>query len=215
MSNEEDIREAVDAAKAPGSFNIIDVLQDRNYPQTEAVIHLDEHAAYEASVVTEKIEELDVKIGRSNPTDAQSKKLEELNERKQELMDDLRDSSYVFHLQGISEGKRESLFKEARKKYPIEYTQIPDLTTGKMLKEEKESPERDDMFTNLLWQNHIVKIVDPQNNEQSNLSFTEVREMRNILPIAATSKLNQAIEKMRIASAVFMFETNEDFLAKP
>ena len=60
MSNEEDIREAVDAAKAPGSFNIIDVLQDRNYPQTETVIHLDEHAAYEASVVTEKIEELDV-----------------------------------------------------------------------------------------------------------------------------------------------------------
>ena len=215
MSDEQEILESVEAAKAPGTFSIIDVLQERSYPETQTVIHLDEQAAYLASVVGEEIDELDKKIGRSAPTSAQSKKMEELVEKKQELVEKLQKSSYTFHLMGMNEGKRESLWSEAKKKYPIQYNQIPELTTGKMTKEEKESPERDDFFTNLLWQNHIIKIVDPNGNEQSGLSFTEVREMRNIMPIAATSKINQAIEKMRIASAVFMFETNEDFLAKP
>ena len=215
MSDEQEILESVQAAKAPGTFSIIDVLQERSYPETKTVIHLDEQAAYQASLVGEEIEELDKKIGKSAPSAAQSKKLEELTEKKQELVEKLQASSYTFHLMGINEGKRESLFSEARKKYPIQYTQTPELATGKMIKEEKESPERDDFFTTLLWQNHIVKIVDPKGNEQSGLSFTEIREMRNIMPIAATSKINQAIEKMRVASAVFMFETNEDFLAKP
>jgi hypothetical protein len=215
LSDEQDIREAVDTAKAPGTFNIVEVLQSRNYPQTQTVIHLDEAAAYEASIIAEEIDALDAKIGRSTPTAAQSKKLQELNDKKQELMDTLMKSSYTFHLTGISEGKRESLWAECKKKYPVQYTHTPELATGRMAKEEKESPERDDMFTNLLWQNHIVKIVDPHGNEQAGLSFTEAREMRNIMPLASTSKINQAIEKMRVASAVFMFETNEDFLAKP
>ena len=215
MSDEQEIRESVDAVKAPGTFSIIDVLQNRNYPKTQTTIHLDEEAAYEAAILGEEIEAIDAKIGRSAPSQAQGKKLEELNEKKQDIVERLNKSSYVFHLMGISEGKRESLWSECKKKYAVQYSQTPDLASGKIVKEEKESPERDDMFTNLLWQNHIVKIVDPSGNEQENLSFTEVREMRNIMPIAATSKINQAIEKMRVASAIFMFETNEDFLAKP
>jgi hypothetical protein len=215
LSDEQEIRESVDAAKAPGTFNIVEVLQNRNYPKTQTVIHLDEQAAYDASIVAEEIEELDKKIGRNAPTATQSKKLEGLNEKKQELVDRLKGSSYVFYLTGISEGVRESLWSDCKKKYPVQYSQTPELATGRMVKEERESPERDDMFTNLLWQNHIEKIVDPSGNEQSGLSFTQVREMRNIMPLASTAKINQAIEKMRVASAVFMFEANEDFLAKP
>ena len=65
MSDEEEIREAVDEAKAPGSFNIVSVLQNRNYPKTEVNILIDDSLAYEASAIQERINELDKAIGKS------------------------------------------------------------------------------------------------------------------------------------------------------
>jgi hypothetical protein len=77
-----------------------------------------------------------------------------------------------------------------------------------------DDPDRNTLFTELLWQKHIVKITAPDGSVQDGVSLEDVSELRRSLPIAATGKLTEAIEKIRTATAVFMFSADEDFLAK-
>lgn len=212
MSIEEEVRESVDKAKAPGTFKILDVLKDRGYPTAEITVHVDEQAAYRVVAIKEILSKIDSKRSKSSsPAEAEEAKLLEKLEEQMELVNK---SAYTFHLQGISEGKREELFNRVKIKYPIEYEQQIDITNGGVKKVEKESPERDSLFTDLLWEQHIKKIVDSEGNEQVGVSYTDVREMRNNMPIAAIAKINEGIEKLRISTAVFMMEVDEDFLAK-
>lgn len=213
MSIEEEIRESVDEAKAPGTFNIVNVLQGRGYPKTTVQIILDEQLAYDASVMNDRLKELD----SAPDTEATKAERIELIAKVEQARKSLIDSSYTIHLEGIPEGKREELFREARKKYPIEYearNDIGGLLSGQQ-RVEKESPERDALFTDFLWLEHIKKIVDPSGNEQNAFTYSIVKTMRESFPISATMKINEAIEKLRTSTAVFIMETDEDFLAKP
>lgn len=218
MSAEEEIREAVDEAKEPGTFNIVKVLQERGYPQTTVKIVLDEELIYEAATLKQEIESIDSSIGKSNPSARQKELLETLTEKHEELAAKIRDSFYTVHIRGISEGKREELYNLAKKKFPIQYeapNPVNDLLGSPSERKEKPSPERDSMFTNLLWQAHIQKIVDPEGNEQTEFSYSAASTMKEQFPLNATLAINEAIEKIRAATAVFTFETDEDFLAKP
>lgn len=219
MSDEQEIREAVNEAKAPGTFNIVSVLQGRAYPKTEVVVYLDEAIAYEASLVQDKIDELDTKIGKGKMTEKQSSMRDELINQKEELADKMRASAYTVEISGISEGKREEIFAQAKKRYPIEYENSSNMAEvllgGDNKRTEKESPERDNLFTDLLWQESIKKITDPEGNIQTEFPYASIKEMRNSFPLSAIMNINQTIEKMRAAAALFVMETGEDFLAKP
>lgn len=216
MSDEE-IREAVDAVKAPGVFNIVDVLQNRGYPQSTVDIYLDESAIYELSSVNEKIEELDKAVNGKNETAGQKKLREELFMERDSVIEKIEKSHYVVHLMGISEGKRDEIYRKAVKKYPIEYETgtLSDIFGNKSGNKEKESPERDSLFTDFLWQEHIRKIVSPTGDEQTDFPYSTIRSMRDSFPINAIIRINEGIEKLRAATAVFTMETGEDFLAKP
>lgn len=218
MSNEEDIREAVDEAKARGTFSIVNVLAERAYPKSSVTVHLDEQSAYEASIVKEELDNLLDTIGKSNPSKPQQEKIDELTEKIDELSKKMVSSGYIFHIKGISEGKREALFNESKKKYPVEYEKPNDLAAlaGQQIERvEKESPERDQLFTDFLWREHIYMVEDPEGNTQSDLTYSDIKEIRGSLPLSSLAKINQAIEKIRTATAIFMMETGEDFLAKP
>lgn len=214
MSDIEEIRESVDKAKEPGTFSIAAVLKDRAYPKMEVSVSMDEQSAYEASVIKEKLDNLDRSWAKAKKPDNVVKEEEELLAQHEELMAKIKQSSFVFHLEGISEGKRNELLGTARKKYPVEYEQDVDFTTGKMEKVEKDSPERDSLYTDLLWEAHIKKIVNADGDEQVGVSYTDVRAMRDNMPISAIGRINECIEKLRVATAVFMMEADEDFLAK-
>ena len=218
MSDEEEIREAVDEAKAPGSFNIVSVLQNRNYPKTEVNILIDDSLAYQASAIQERINELDKAIGKNKMSAEQQSEREALIERKEEVYENIAKGLYIVEISGISEGVREGIFNEAKKRYPIQYessNNISELLGGETKKVEKESVERDNLFTDLLWQKSIAKMTDPEGNIQTEFSYSAIKSMRDQFPLSATLRINEAIEKMRTASAVFMMETGEDFLAKP
>ncbi len=218
MSEQEEIRELVDEAKEPGSFNIISVLQERAYPKEVVEIILDEETAYQASSVKQKLDDLDGKIANKNPSAQQKELRDNLVEQLDELTEKFSSSKYVFHIRGISEGKREKLIKDSTKKYPIEYEKSADLSSllgSNAQPHEKPSPERDQLFTDFLWKEQIEKIEDPDGNVQKDLTYNEVRALRDNLPLSSSAKINKAIEKIRTATAVFMMETGEDFLAKP
>lgn len=218
MSAEEEIRESVDAAKERGTFNILNVLAERAYPKSSVTVYLDEQSAYNASLIKEELDELTNKIGKKNPSVEQRNKIESLTEEIEKLTSEIQKSGYIFYIRGISEGRRESLYKEAKKKYPIEHerpSELAALTGQKIERVEKDSPERDELFTDFLWREHIEMIEDPEGNTQGEMTFNDIKTLRSSLPLSALAQVNQAIEKIRTATAVFMMETGEDFLAKP
>jgi hypothetical protein len=210
----EEIREAVDEAKRPGTFKIVDALKERAYPKMEVVVSVDEDSAYKANAIKETLAKLDEKSARKEKSESDRKLEEKLLAEHEELMSAIRSSSFTFYLEGISEGKRNDLYRNCIKKYPIEYDRDIDISTGKMEKVEKESPERDALFTDFLWEACIKKIVNADGDEQVGVSYTDVRTMRDQMPLSAIARINESIEKLRVASAVFMMEVDEDFLAK-
>lgn len=218
MSAEDEIREIVDEAKSPKNFNIVNVLLERSYPKTKTTIYLDEQSAFDASVLREELNQIEDGPRGREPSKEQAEKIEKLTSEIETLSEKIRQSGYVFHIKGISEGKRIELYDEAVKKYPIEYEKPNDLaalTGQKIEKVEKESPERDQLFTDFLWREQIEMIEDPEGSVHKDLTYTDIKTIRSSLPLSALAQINTAIEKIRTATAVFMMETGEDFLAKP
>ena len=211
----EEIREAVDNAKAKGTFKIVDILSDRGYPKQDVTVYMDEESAYQAANIKERLAELDSKLSK-NPSNTELIKEQESLIAEQEIyMEKLGESVFTFHLTGISEGKREEIYKKSLAKYPIEYERDQDILRGETKITEKESPQRDSLFTDYLWLECIMSISDNKGNTQDDVTYSDVRTMRGSLPLAAIAAINQAIEKLRVSTAVFMAETGEDFLAKP
>jgi hypothetical protein len=123
-------------------------------------------------------------------------------------------SKYTFTVKGISEGKRDELYKVATEKYPLEYNETKNVYTGEISREEIESEERDSLLTSLLWSAHITKIEAPNGDVQDFISPEDAMELRSSLPIASNALINKSIEKIRAATAMFMISVDEDFLAK-
>jgi hypothetical protein len=210
--------ESAEAAKAPGVFNIVQVLQDRGYPKSTVEIYMDEAAMYEMATFAEELQELDNLVAKKSETEKQKALREELLAKRNNSYEKLVASRYFVHLTGISEGKREEFYKQAVKKYPVEYqaqSGISSLLGTDSTKTEKDSPDRDALFTDFLWQGHIEKIVNPDGDEQTEFGYSTIRTMRESFPLNAMVKINEAIEKLRAATAIFTLETGEDFLAKP
>jgi hypothetical protein len=218
QSDFNEIREVVDQVKNPKSFSIVNVLADRSYPKTTVSISLDEGSAYQAALIKQEIDEYGSSADSKNETPEQRQKIEDLNNKLESLTAEMMAHLYVFHIKGISEGKREEISREAQKKYPVEYEKMADISSllgGSSERIEKPSPDRDNLFTDLLWKEHIESIEDPDGNVQTNLSYSDIRSLRTNLPLSSLAKINAAIERIRTATAVFMMETGEDFLAKP
>ena len=212
-----DIEDMVEAAKAPGKFSIVEALRDRAYPTDVVEVFLDESLAFIAADIESAIKKLGEKMDKQSDKkelEALLKKQEEFLNKKDKLVEEMGGARYVFHLEGISEGLREDLWKKSVERHPVKHDNDRNPLTGKVERTEIESPDRDKFFTNLLWQAHIKKIIDPQGNEQDGITLEEAMELRRALPLASIGKITEAIEKMRAATAVFMMTVDEDFLAK-
>ena len=212
-----EIEEIVERAKAPGKFNIVDVLKGRGYPTDEIEVFIDENVAFVASDIEDSIR----KLGEKMDSEKDKYKLDELVDlhqkliaEKDKLIEEMGGARYVFHLQGISEGQRDDIWKKSIEKYPIKHDTDRNPLTGKVDRVEVQNPERDKYFTGLLWQAHIKKIVDPTGDEQEGITVEDAFELRRSLPLASIGKITEAIEKMRASTAVFMMTVDEDFLAK-
>jgi hypothetical protein len=213
-----DIEEIVENAKKPGVFNIVDVVKGRTYPVDQVDVFIDEDVAFRASELDAAIvkisEQMDKKTLDKKTVDGLLKKREEILERKDKLVEEMGGTRYVFHLTGISEGVRQDIYDKAVKKYPVEYEKNRNAFTGQSDKVELENVERDRYFTSMLWQSSISKIVSPDGQEQDGVTLDDALELRRSLPLASTSAITEAIERMRAATAIFMMSVNEDFLAK-
>lgn len=205
--------ELADNAKKPGVFNIVEVLNERSYPLDDVYVYLDEHAAYMASKIDNEIDELSKESLILNDDELDKKIIEKKKER-QSLIEELTSSKYVFRITGISEGRRSEIMDKAEKEFPIEYIEDKNVFSGELKRIEVENSDRDRLFTNLLWEACILSITSPSGDIQEGISLSDVIKLREALPVASSAQINQAIEKLRSSTAMFMFKVDEDFLAK-
>lgn len=207
---ENEVRESVDAAKSPKTFNIVDFVKNRAYPKDEVSVYLDEGSAYRAARIKDRIDEL-VKGGAETQDEIDSLVVE-----REKVLAQLNESKYLFKLTGISEGQRDELVAKASTKFPLEYTEDKNPFSGESKKVEVENKERDRYFTVLTWEACIEKVVNPAGEEQTDLTFEDVEILRESLPLAAVGAITNGIERLRLSTAIFLMEVdNEDFLAKP
>lgn len=218
MSDENEIIEPVEKAKQRGVFNIAEVVRGRSYPSTEVDVFIDEDIAYAVSqldaLISKTSESLDKKSLNKSETDEILQRREEILAQKEKMIADMGGSKYVFHIRGISEGDRQDIFDSVLEKFPYEYEKSRNPFTGAQEKIEIENKERDRYFTDRLWQAHITKIVAPDGSEQTSITLDDAIELRRNLPLASITKITEAIEKIRVSTAVFMMTVDEDFLAK-
>ncbi len=221
MSEEADIKEIQDSvaeAKNPKTFSIVEAIANRSYPKATVSVSLDEATGYEAAVLKEKIAELSEATATKAGAVDKQKHIDDLGEELAVLTTKMMASSYIFYIKGISEGERDALAAECKKRYPIQYekpSEIAALMGGAEDLKEKPSLERDNLFTDFLWRDQIYKIESPDGSVQESFTYNDAKALRNGLPLSALAKINTAVEKVRTATAVFMMETGEDFLAKP
>tara|TARA_R110000822_G_scaffold92458_1_gene213281 strand:+ start:2851 stop:3468 length:618 start_codon:yes stop_codon:yes gene_type:complete len=201
VTPEELVKEAI----KPGKFSIVNALKESSHPTDTVTIFLDEQTAYLASGVKAKIAAI---------VDEASDERKVLKKELDELVTTLKTSAVTFTLEGISEGKREAMLARSIEKFPIQIKRDLNPLTGEFIEADMPSAERDGHFTDALWQSHITKIVGASGDEQTVITNNDVAVMRTDLPIAAVGTITEAIEKLRVATAMFMIETNEDFLAK-
>lgn len=214
-----DIEEAVNEAKSRGKFKIVDAVKDRAFPEMFLDIYLDEALAFLISELDQALNDIGNSADRKKAlskkeVDEFEKRRDEILNRKDELIEKMGGAKYVFHIKGISEGKRQDIYDQAVEKFPMKYEKNRNPYTGALEKEEIDNVDRDRYFTDLLWEAHIVKITSPENEEQEGISLEEATELRRTLPAACVAQISEGIEKVRIASAAFMMSINEDFLAK-
>lgn len=214
-----DIEEIVEEARRPGVFRIIDAVKDRAFPKTSVDIYLDESLAYIISELDEMLQKTansmdKTKVLNKKEVDELTQRRDEIVDRKDKLIEEMGGAKYIFHFEGISEGKRQDIYDTTVQKFPMKYEKNRNPYTGKMDKEEIDDIERDRYFSDLLWQAHIAKIVSPDGDEQGALTLDEATELRRTLPAASVARISETIEKLRVASAAFMMSLNEDFLAK-
>lgn len=213
----EGVREVVDASKQKGTFNILSALKDRAYPKDEVIVYLDEDVAYRAAQAQERVTNAGLSAKKNDDAETilkREEKVEKLQEERDAIIKELNASRYVFKLRGISEGRREEIYKLSAEAYPVEYNEERNQFSGELIREEIPNADRDRIYTNNLWAAHIDEIVSPDGEVQQGISIEDVETLRNNLPLAARGQINECIEKLRLATATFMFEVDEDFLAK-
>lgn len=212
--SEQEVSEIVEQAKKPGTFNILNVLKERAYPETEVTVYLDEKAAYLASEMNDKVKLALAELESGEENKELEDKLSKLEEARSTLISKLEDSAYVFKIVGISEGTREDIIKKSEEKFPAEYSESKNPITGEVVRTEIPDEKRSELLVNLIWQAHIASIKSPAGEVQDTISLEDIAEIRRVLPVASSAQITQAIEKIRTATVMFMLTVDEDFLAK-
>lgn len=177
---------------APGAFDLIAVLQGREYPELAVPFYLDERTAFALAQANKELTRLTL-LGKEE----QATKLEATIE---EMKGIVKQSRYVYHLRGISQKVKDDVRALAYEKYP----QADDNGMAALLGQEKANPERDRFFSTALLQVMTTKITTPDGREQVAPTLEQVQEFLQYAPqVAAEAILSGQTELLDGAKGGF------------
>lgn len=201
----ETIKAAAEENSKPGTFNFLDRVQSRNYPEVEREIYLDEAAGL-------KIQHLLSERERIAPDD-----VEAINRNDSDLAlwrEKAKESRYTVRMRGISAGDYDEIVDLAQEDYPLEYREDRNPLTFKVEREVIRNEEREALFRSLHWARVIQSIEDANGNVDDNITPELVASMMKGLPLTAQLVIADGVEETRMITAWMDNIQDADFLAK-
>jgi hypothetical protein len=201
MTDPKDI--AVEQSK-PGNFSLIERLQNRNLPEEDVDVYLDERLGWDLIRLEEK--HADAK------KDAEARALEAKIEK---VRKQLQESRYVFTLRGMSSERYDEIIDEVTEQYPFEYEENVNPLTGQRTKVEIPNEDRDQLFNTLFLAETIVKVQDPDGNVDESIDAAAVELIKRLAPLDAVRRITNLATRMRMAVEWMDVIQDEDFSPKP
>lgn len=192
----------VEESLTPTSFNFAEAVLDRDYPEIEVPIYLDERSVQKMLVLEAERSDLEVKIAKAGTNAAveDAERFEAIDKMYNDLVHSLRSKRYVARIKGISPERMMELDALAHESFPKEFEETPHPLSGSMVSTEKESPEREDLFGLLLRREHLVSVTAPDGSVDSDWNDLEkLKTTWGRLPLVARKKINAAIHESTIA----------------
>ncbi len=201
MTDPKDI--AVEQSK-PGNFSLIERLQNRNLPEEDVDVYLDERLGWDLIRLEEK--HADAK------KDAEARALEAKIEK---VRKQLQESRYVFTLRGMSSERYDEIIDEVTEQYPFDYEENVNPLTGQRTKVEIPNEDRDQLFNTLFLAETIVKVQDPDGNVDESIDAAAVEFIKRLAPLDAVRRITNLATRMRMAVEWMDVIQDEDFSPKP
>jgi len=142
------------------TFNLLDMLAGRTYPEDTVDVFLDAKTAYLIAKSNEEVGRL-----RANK---QNDEAQELEKAVEALVEESSKAKLTLHIRAIPMEVREALLKKAFEEFPEERDFV-----GRV----RESRERDKHYTRLLWEAHILSVETAQGTDHD-ITLEKVSAMR-------------------------------------
>lgn len=204
--SEEQVEQAHAAVKAkltPDTFDFAAAVTDRNYPEFDVSIYLDEHKIQQFMDIHDERLILDktIREKKGSATVAQANKHKEVNDRYEAIYESLKADEYIVKVRGISPEQSIALETKSREAFPVEYTEEKNAITGATVKTEVESDKRDAFYTNLIRQAHLISVTAPTGAVDSDFSdIAKVQTIIERLPYLARERIDNAINNATITA---------------
>jgi len=229
MTDERTPQELAEEALRIKPFRFLDAIQGRSYAEVEVPVYLDEVAVLPLVELDEEIGQVNLKIDQlatqvASGIKSASKAADELPKLQEELasleakraplVEKIQSGKYIITVRGFDKKLSEAALETSKAEYPIEYDEYFNPVTGKREKTEVVNAARNRLYTNLLWQLHIVKIAAPDGQYETSPALETVAALRTALPDASRFHLEQAIDKVKLSVDWYDGLADEVFLAK-
>lgn len=174
------------------TFDLVEVLSGRAYPETEVEVYFDENLGFTIQKVREAIDEAD----RRGEDETASKLQKELDS----LVEQVADAKYTVHLKGVDESKKKAILRDVREEFPPKRNPFG---------VEEENLDADEAYTRKLWALMIVRIEDPK-GAISLMNEELAKFLQDKAPKSAQVAINKGIHELEKGSeAGFEFAAKE------
>lgn len=165
------------------TFDLRDVLANRKYPTAKQRVWVDEEGFFELAALERKAASITGDVPE----------LDDVEQRIQNLKDELNAGAYTYHLRATSRRAREDMQTEALTQFPIKRDPL-----GR--EDDKQAWLRGNLLTELYFAAHITSVEDPAGRVQE---FTDenrrdlARATLGMLPEYSVKVLDEAIGALR------------------
>lgn len=198
--SEFDVQTAVKAVTERATFDFGAAVSDRNYPEYDVPVYLDETKASELISITMELNELTQMASRmSNIPGELGKRVEALEARHDALVDSMKENKYIIKVKGVSPEVLRDIEEEVFEEFPIEYEENKNPVSGVITKTPIENPDRDLKEIMRIRQVHIVSVTAPDGAVDDD--FSDLDKLSTVvtrLPFMARTKLDEAINACTI-----------------
>ena len=219
----EQARALAAAATAPETFDFVAAVTDRDYPEVDVPIYLNEKAIRRlldlqkqrdelltrAAILTKRPEE------DAAPNDL-ADDLELLDLEIDELTDSIKGDKFTMHIRGISPEKAIEIEDAALEAFPEEFEEVQHPLTGATVKTPIPNQDRNILQTALYRQAHIVSVTAA--NGAVDADFADVEKVKSLflrLPALARVKVDEGIALATIATDFYRELADEVFSPRP